>query len=322
MTGDEANVGATAKQLFRGEAIAHRARSNVESHVLALSPRWTRWTYWVLAWLLAAGLCYAAVGTIDDYATGPALVRFENRRNIIARSPGTVAEVRAQPGQRVEAGDILLRLHEAEESAELERLQREFELTLVKLLREPADQTARAALTSLHAARQLAQARLEERVIRAPRAGTVGDVRVRNGQELAPGAVLLSLIDEAAPGVVMALLPGHFRPQLRLGMPLRLELEGYRYAYRELVVSAIADELVGPAELKRYLGAEFADAIDFEGPRILVRAALPSRTFRARGVDYPYFDGMRAIADVRVRDESLLVTLVPGLRALFEASDG
>jgi membrane fusion protein (multidrug efflux system) len=311
-----------APRLFRAEAVAYRAQAQVASHVLELSPRWTRWAYWLLLVVLVVAAVFSIVGKIHEYATGPAVIRLEGRRDVTARFAGTVATIDAQPGRRVAAGDVLVQLYEGQESAELDRVRKESEIQLVKLLRDPGDTLARAALASLRAQRELAEARLAERVVRAPQAGTISDVRIRPGQQLQPGDVLFSIVDADAPCEVVAMIPGHFRPQLAPGMSLRLELDGYRYAYRDVIIDAIGDEIVGPAELKRFLGPELADTMEVQGPTLLVQAHLPSNTFRARGQELHYYDGMRATAEVRIRAASLLVTLVPGLRSILEASGG
>ena len=315
-------VESPAPQLFRTEAVAYRAQTQVVSHVLELSPRWTRVAYWLLLAVLLVAALFSVVARIHEYASGPAVIRLEGRRDVTARFAGTVASIDVQPGRRVAVGDVLVQLYEGQESAELDRVRKEFELQLVKLLRDPADATARIAITGLRAQRDLAEARLAERIIRAPQAGTISDVRIRPGQQLQPGDVLLSLVDADAPCVVIAMVPGHFRPQLAKGMSLRLELDGYRYAYRDVVIDAIGDEIVGPAELKRFLGPELADTMDVQGPTLLVQAHLPSNTFRARGEELHYYDGMRANAEVRVRAQNLLLTIVPGLRVVFGGSGG
>lgn len=310
----------TPTPIFRAEAIAYRARPQSESHVLEVSPRWTRWTYWLLATLVGVAIAYSIAGHVHEYASGPAVIRVEGRSEVTARSAGTVASIAIGPGQRVEQGALLVRLYDAEERAELERTRREFELQLVKLLHDPADDEARTALSGLRAQRELAEARLAERTIVAPMAGTTSDVRIRRGQVVAPGETLLSLVAADAPCVVIAMVPGHYRPQIEAGMPLRLELDGYRFAYREVVVDKVGDEIVGPAELKRYLGPELGDTLEVKGPTLLVEAHLSGNTFLAQGERFHYYDGMRARADVRLRTASVSVALIPGLRYLFEPS--
>ena len=65
----------------------------------------------------------------------------------------------------------------------------------------------------------------------------------------------------------------------------------------------------------RVVGETGAPAIG--GPVVVVEAALPSETFTAEGKTYRYHNGMNGVAEVRVRSEKILFTLVPGLKALF-----
>ena len=150
---------------------------------------------------------------------------------------------------------------------------------------------------------------------------SLDDIRVRVGQHIVPGQSLLSIgRGEQRPSVV-AFLPGEDRPLLKRGMPLRMEIQGYRYAYQQLVVDAVGDEVVGPAEARRYLGDEIADAVTFTGPVVKVEAHLPSGSFKADGKVRQYHDGMLAQAEVRIRSERVLVTLIPALKAFFETRE-
>jgi hypothetical protein len=133
--------------------------------------------------------------------------------------------------------------------------------------------------------------------------------------------VLLSLAGEGGDPVVLALLPGQYRPLLKPGMDLRLELQGYQYIYQHLTVTSVENEVIGPAEAKRYLGEEIADAVTLTGPVVLVSARLPSATFEVEGKTRRFHDGMWAQAEVRVRSERVLVALIPALRALFGEAD-
>jgi membrane fusion protein (multidrug efflux system) len=308
--------------LFREEAVQHHNAYRAQGDLLRISPRWATWAYWLLVAVMATGAVYAVIGTVYEYASGPAVVRMEGRTNLTAKSAGTVAAVLARPGERVVQGDLLVRFYEAAEGAELERIRREFELQLVKTLRDPSDQSARQALTTLRAQRELAEARLEEKSVRAPHTGLVSDIRIREGQHLQPGDILLTMVGDEARCSVVAMLPGQYRPMLRVGMSLRLELSGYKYAYREVAIESIGDEVVGPNEVKRFLGPDLADTVGVSGPVVLVQARLPSRTFVANNRTFAYYDGMQGVAEARVRADSILVTLVPGLKWFFERSGG
>lgn len=306
----------TPDPVFRQEAVDALNRVGQRPSLLRIAPTWTRWTFPVVVGACVAALAYCFIGTLDEYAMGPALIRADGRREVTAGVAGLVALVDVRAGEPVARGQLLVRLQDASETADLERLEHEFELQLVKSLRDPADQAARSSLTQLRTQKELAQAHLDERAIYAPNDGVVSDVRIHPGQHLSPGDVVLTLVPPDATFTVIAMLPGNYRPVLRQGMPLRLELDGYRYQYRRLVIDEISDEVVGPSEVKRYLGAEIADAVSLSGPVILVQASLPSSTFEVDGEQVRYHDGMLALAEARVRSEKIAIALLPGLRVL------
>ncbi len=310
------------QSVFRREALeAYMRADGGKAEPLRISPRWVRYVYWLLVSLVLVSLVFVAFGKVDEYASGPAIVRIDGRSDLTAIEPVTVASVEVQPGQRVDMKQILVRFYDATERAELERINKEFELSLKKSLANPADGSIRESLGRLRAERDQAESRLNERVLRAPHAGVVNDVRIRAGQHLPAGTPILSVTHDDSTLSIVGLLPGHFRPLLAKGQPVRLEVSGFRYAYRELHIDSIGDEVVGPEEAKRYLGQEVADSVQLSGPVILVRAQLPTRNFTADGRWFNYHDGMSGTADVRVRSRRILVLLVPGLKALFKDAD-
>jgi GAF domain-containing protein len=316
---DAAPVRLYAESLFREKAVEHHQDGlRGEGDLLRADPRWMRWTYRLLLSVVLTGLLFSLLFKVREYASGPAVVRLGGRTDLTATTDGTVSAVEVRPGQRVETGRLLVRFHGTREAAELERIEREFELQLIARLRNPSDTGAERSLLSLRAERELARSRLAEREMRAPRAGLVSDIRVRPGQRIAPGQVLLSLAGEGGEPSVLALLPGQYRPLIKPGMQLRLELRGYQYMYQHLEVASVSNEVIGPGEARRYLGEEIADAVPLDGPVVLVAARLPSQTFEVEGKVRRYHDGMWGQAEVRVRAERVLVALVPALRALFE----
>ncbi len=303
--------------LFRSEALQHYEQGWERGGLLRLSPEWTGYTFWVLLGACVFGLLFAALVHVSEYASGPAVVRLEGRMDLPSPVSGTVAAVEVNPGQRVAAGQVLARLGAARELAELERYEREFEMMLLRRMREPSDEGARQSLASLRAQLELARARLEQWTVRAPEAGVVSDVRVRRGQHLAEGEVVASLVRAGGSVVLTAMLPGEFRPRLAVGGTLRLELRGFPHQYQELVIDEVGAELVGPHEVQRALGPVLSESLEVSGAVVLVRARLPSRAFLADGEQFQYFDGMLGQADARVRSQPILLMLVPGLRAVW-----
>lgn len=309
--------------IFRKEALEHHLQGHRrEGDLLRISPAWTRWAYWLLVAVFAMGALFVLFGRLYEYAQGPAVVRVEGRTELTALAAGTVTSVEVQPGQAVAARQVLVRFYDSQEGAELDRIQSEFNLQLVNYLKNPTEPSVRQALITLRTQKEFAESRLEERIVRAPQASVVSDIHVRPGQHVSPGDTILTLAGEESGISIIAMMPGHYRPLLKPGMPLRLELSGYRYAYQRLTIDSIGDEVIGPQAARRYLGQEIADAVALPGPVVLVHARLPGPTFTTEGRTYDFHDGMHGTAEVRVRSESILLTLVPGLKALFESQHG
>ncbi len=315
---DANGAGGEVGQIFRREALeSHREGAAGPGDLLRIAPAWTRWFYWLLLAIVAFGGLYLVFGKVSEYAEGPAIVTVEDKIDLTATAAGTVHSVEVRSDERVEAGRLLVRFYDAFEAADLEGLRREFELQLIALLKNPADETARDNLAGLRARIEQASSRLEERSLRAPVGGVVRDLRIRPGQPVLPGDVVLSLAGEDSPVSIVAMLPGHFRPMLHPGQSLRLEVAGYDYAYQELTIDSVGEEVIGPSEARRFLGAQIADAVMLRGPVVIVHAPLPSRTFKTSDQTHTFHDGMLGIAQARVREESLLFTLLPGLRNVF-----
>jgi multidrug efflux pump subunit AcrA (membrane-fusion protein) len=312
---------AVRSKIFREEALRHHEGAQQEGDILRISPAWTRWTYWTLLGLLLAGLVYSVLGTLPEYASGPALVKVEGQSHLTVDLPGIVSSVEVRPGQRVEKGQALVSFRSQEETVSLERTQREFELQLIRVLRDPSDESARQTLTSLRAERELAVSRQQARTLRAPQAGVVSDLRIRPGQYVTPGEGVVSVMGDDVTVSLVALLPGGYRPTLEPGRPLRVELDGFQHEYHTFTIDSVGDQIVGPGEVRRFLGPEIADAMELNGPMVLVRAKLPSPTFTSKGKTFNYFDGMLARADARVRKERLLVALIPGLKGALGHED-
>jgi len=303
---------------FSREALSHYLEGSAAGSLLRLSPTWARVSYWLIVGAIATAILGVCVIRVNEYAVGPAVVQFPGRTDVISRAAGTVVEVLVQPGQRVQSGSPMARLDAQPEFAELEKLHREFELQLIRILEEPANQAARTDLASVRAQHESAQTRVDERWIRAPEAGVVGSLRVRAGQSLKSGDLVATINGRRARSEIVALIPGQYRPRLRLSMPLRLELNGFAFAYQDFTLDDIGEQLLGPSEAGRYLGSDIADALSTTGPTVVVRASLASASFAAEGNRYEYYDGMLGTANLLIGSRSILLSLIPGLDDLIE----
>jgi membrane fusion protein (multidrug efflux system) len=113
-------------------------------------------------------------------------------------------------------------------------------------------------------------------------------------------------------------MPGRYLPLLRAGDKLRFEVDGFRHLPRELSISRVGEQIVGPAEAARFVGRDLADAIPIQGPVVLVEAALPSTHFEMDGQAYDYATGMFGKAEAVVRNEPIAYAFVPSLKQWVE----
>jgi membrane fusion protein (multidrug efflux system) len=304
-------------EIFRKEALDALQAPDHEGALVKLVPGWSRHAYWIIVLVVIAGLAYSAAASINEYASGPAVVRVDKRLDLTTATGGVVLDVAVQSGQHVTAGQMLVRFQTTQETQELERIKREMQLQTLKFLREPTDESAKSSLASLRAAQELAESHVKERSVVAPRAGVVTNLRTRPGQMLAPGDVVATLVDEKSAFTVIALVPGQFRPMLKPGLKLRLALEGFPYTYKDVPIEEVTNEVIGPSEVRRYLGNELADTLAVQGSLVLVRAHLPDESFTFEGKAFNYYDGIPGRVDIRVRSLRLLVLIFPVFKEIL-----
>ncbi len=312
---------AGTRGLYRSEALAaYLDGDGAAGDLLRTDPGWTRNTYRLLLGSLLLGVLFTIVAPISDYATGPVVIRFGDRVEITAFDAGTVGEVLVEPRQTVAAGDVLVRFHGPQEEVEWLRLQQEFALRLRQRLRDPSDRGTEQELIGTRTRMELARAKLDDRQIRAPTAGMVSDIRIRPGLHLVAGDVLLTLVTDTETASLLALLPGKTRPTLAPGQRLRLDLNGFPGAHQDLRVTAVGQDVIGPAEARRALGGTVADTVTVEGPVVLVETTLESTTFESDGQELTLHDGMLGRAEVKTRTRPLLFHLIPGLESLLRGT--
>lgn len=272
--------------VFRREALEHRALPRQRGELLRISPAWMRSTLWLLLGMMALGITYLAVGQVNQYATGPAMLVDEGSVEIAAPRSAVVATVEVRTGQAIAAGQVMLRLQ----------------------LDEGAQASAASPCTPGRAAG-------DGEPVRAPFDGRVAEVRVGPGQVIGPGGVLAVVARSEPSFAVVTFLPGHHRPRLHRGDPIRVELSGSPRSFQTLRIDALGDRLETPSDAARGLGRGIAElvAASAREPVVLARARLPVTPGATGG----YFDGMVGTARVRVGSQSVLLTLLPGLEVLM-----
>jgi len=310
-----AEIKADQGGLYRGEALeAHRSRGQ-EGQVVQLSPAWVRRTYPILIVTIIVALVAAILVTVPTYSTGTGVVVF-NGTPATAPIGGTVDQLYVSARQAVTKGQILARLNNASETAELAAATSDYENATMQYLFDPQDETAKKSLATALTRVERARAQAETRVVRAARDGVVADLRIRQGSTLSAGDTVLTIVQPNTEPEMTAFLPGKDRPRLRVGMTLQIELVGYTKARETATITSISTEIVAGEEIAaRILGPGLAGSFRaLNGSNwVIVKAKLPSRTFVADKRTNYYHHGLTAKTEVKIQSKPFLVTLLPAL---------
>ncbi|MFN4173104.1 MAG: efflux RND transporter periplasmic adaptor subunit, partial [Pseudorhodobacter sp.] len=152
--------------------------------------------------------------------------------DLTVEAPGILREILFEPNTQVEAGQILIRLDNVVQRADLEAARTQLELERTNLSRQQelrsrgvatdaSFDATRAAFRAAEAQVARAEAVLEQREITAPFAGTMGLLRVDLGQYVQPGTIIATLQDLSRMRVDFS-LPEQSLPDLFIGQALHL----------------------------------------------------------------------------------------------------
>lgn len=162
---------------------------------------------------------------------------------------GQVREILARSGQHVNAGDVLLRLDDSVDKADLDGLVAQRELAKLqferarKLLRDKSVSrseydTSRANLDSAEAAVAAKRALINKKTIHAPFSGQLGIADINLGQYLSPGDAIVPL-QALDPIYVDYNLPERHLAQVQVGQSVIIEVQAWPDQRFQGVISAI-----------------------------------------------------------------------------------
>jgi multidrug efflux pump subunit AcrA (membrane-fusion protein) len=146
------------------------------------------------------------------------------------QSGGLVSEVLVGEGDRVDAGDLLVRLDPAERQAAVDQAQGALDAALAQrdLVPDDAEEAQRdladAQIAQAEAALTLAQATLDQAELRAPFAGTVAAVEIEVGEVAPPGVALVVVVDMSRWHVETLDLSEEDVLALRIGQPAEVRV--------------------------------------------------------------------------------------------------
>ena len=203
--------------------------------------------------------------------------------SVPAEVGGRIVELPIESGQRVERGQVLMRLNDAPQRGQKVRLQGQVDNALVRLdrlkklihsnavSREALDD-AQAQYTTARGALQELMAQIEQRTIRAPFAGTLGIRKVHVGQYVNPGDTLINLIGNQGLYVNFS-VPEQAMAHFKTGSPLLIELDALPGQPLTAVVSSVDPFLDSSRTLS--LQARLQDPPAAALPRMFARVRLP-----------------------------------------------
>ncbi len=156
---------------------------------------------------------------------------------VTTEAPGVVEKINFESGDPVEEGDVLLKLRDDVDQAQLRALQaaaaeaqsgydRARKLYANNNLSESERDLQRSQLVQAEAEAKAQQERINQKTIRAPFDGELGIRQVDQGQYIQPGTPVVNL-QSLAPIHVDFSLPEQRMSQIDKGMKVRVELNAY-----------------------------------------------------------------------------------------------
>jgi hypothetical protein len=279
-----------------------------------LSPGWVKKAYPTLLITMVVGIVLGIVLRVPTYSSGKGLVIYPGTP-VVAPDAGNIAQLNVKPQDHVEKGQILLTLASPHENAAYEQARAERDNALEQHLFDPTDEQAKKQLASAENQLKAAKAKLENRVIRAPKAGTVEDIRLSENRSVQPGQAIMTSVDPGKKPEILAFLPCKDRPKLKLNADLQTGIDGYQKTRESAKIFEVHSECVGGSEAVNYVGNALGDSIkgivDQGGTYVIVKAHLESNSFKTERSSLFYHQGMTATTEVKLNSKPFLATLLP-----------
>jgi HlyD family secretion protein len=167
-------------------------------------------------------------GTVRASVTGTGAVKAVNGMDVQATQAGTVKEVLVQDGDRVKAGQTVLRLDNPSLLNSLRQAQLDLasaQANLDTLLSAQAIEAQEVKLASARLNLQKLEADQAGLTVTAPTGGLVTAVSVQPGDDVTANAVLLTLYDDSTPTLVVE-IPQQAAARVEVGHPAQVTIQG------------------------------------------------------------------------------------------------
>ncbi len=235
----------------------------------------------------------ATLATWDETLNAVGTIKAVRGVELTSETSGEVIAIEFESGDKVPANQLLLVLNDEVEQAsrknqlanlDLAKILFERDQTLVRQKSIPQTQLDRSRADFERARAQVAEteARLANKRIRAPFAGTLGIRQVNVGDYVAPGSSIVTLQDHSELEIDFT-VPSQYTPKLKPGLTVKVTIDAYPERVFTATVTAIDS------------------AIDPNTRNVLVRAKLNE-------VD-GLLPGMFAVLEVDLGDSQQVVTI-------------
>jgi hypothetical protein len=309
----QSEIQADKGSLYRGEALeAHRTRGN-EGVLVHLSPGWVRRTYPFLLCAIAIAIVFTIFIKVPTYSSGQAVMVIDGTP-VTSAIPGNVAKLEVVANQEVKKDSIILKLNSKAEQDELDSAQQEEDAFAASYLFDQTDENNKKSLIAAAQKVEGMKKRIEQKTIRAPHDGVVADIRARLGEPLAAGDPIVTILPKDSEVTVTTFLNSNDRPRLHKDMNMKVNLSGYTKSPETAKITYVGNEAIAPEAVAKYLSPTLAGMFKLgPGSYVIVKAKMPSRTFKSQHQTLYYHHGMGAKVDVLINEKPFLVTLIPAL---------
>lgn len=176
-----------------------------------------------------------AVGQVEATYGATAVLSAVDETDVRSRTPGEIAEIMVEEGDRVREGQVLARIDAPRLALELKRAEAELAKTQRDLQRQQAlldagltspdayDQV-RYAYRQQQTAFEMAELELSRATIEAPFDGIVASRYVKRGNTVEPETALFRIVDLSRLEASFQ-IPQHERDRVRVGQTVRMQLD-------------------------------------------------------------------------------------------------
>ncbi len=227
-----------------------------------------------------------ALGELRSTITGTGPIASANGVMIRSTQSGTVVGVRAQDGDRLKAGDLVVLLDNENLAAQYKQAQLDLATSLANLdaLLHPLPVSIRGQELKVEQARLAVKQRVSDQdglQVKAHQAGIIASVKAIQGSNVAANALLFTIFDDRSPDFIAAVSQG-FAAGIKVGQSVTVEIAGFgSLTGKVLPNAAVASPTTGSRDSNVPIQIALPAALG-------IRAGMVGQaSFMTAGIEYP-----------------------------------